>query len=92
MTPSLVWLLIIWSVLTTVLVVLLIYRSTLVMHEDDQLFLGEAEAHLEKEQADLMRKVDGLTPYLRWLGASSVVLILIIAAIAVYGQMTRPAF
>jgi len=92
MTPSLVWLLVIWSVLTSILVVLLIYRSTLVMHEDDQLFLGEAEAHLEKEQVDLMRKVDRLTPYLRWLGASSVVLILIIAVIAVYGQMTRPAF
>jgi predicted ABC-type exoprotein transport system permease subunit len=92
MAPSLVWLLVIWSVLTAVLVVLLIYRSTLTMQEDDQLFLGEAEAHMEKEQADLMRRVDRITPYVQWLGASSVVLILIIAAIAVYGQMTRPAF
>jgi len=92
MTPSLVWLLVIWSVLTAVLVVLLIYRSTLTMQEDDQLFLGEGDAHMEREQAALMQKVNRLTPYVRWLGASSVVLILIIAAIAVYGQMTRPAF
>ena len=62
MAHSMVWLLVVWSVLTTVLVVLLIYRSTLTMHEDDQLFLGEAEAHLEKEQHDLMLKVDRITP------------------------------
>jgi uncharacterized membrane protein SpoIIM required for sporulation len=90
MTPSLVWLLVIWSVLTTILVVLLIYRSTLTMHEDDQLFLGEAEAHLEKEQHELMQKVNRLTPYVRLLGASSAVLILIIAAIAVYQGITAP--
>ena len=92
MTHSMVWLLVIWSVLTAVLVVLLIYRSTLVMHEDDQLFLGEAEAHLEKEQHDLMLKVDRLTPYVRLLGASSVLLILIMAGIMVYQGMTAPPF
>jgi hypothetical protein len=92
MTPSLIWLLVIWGALTGVLVVLLIYRSTLVMHEDDQLFLGESEAHLEREQVVLMHKVDRLTPYLRLLGASSAVLILIIAGIAVYHGMTQPAF
>ena len=88
---SLVWLLIIWSILTTGLVILLIYRSTLTMHEEDQLFLGESEAHLEKEQAELMHRVDRLTPVLRWLGAASAALIVAIAVIAVYAQMTRPA-
>ncbi len=92
MTPSLVWLLVIWSVLTTVLVVLLIYRSTLTMQEDDQLFLGEGDAHMEKEQAELMLKVNRLTPFVRVLGASSAVLILIIAVLAVYHGMTQPAF
>jgi len=86
---SLVWLLIVWSAVTTVLVILLIYRSTLTMQEDDQLFLGEAEAHMEKEQAELMLKVNRLTPLVRWLGASSAVLILIIAGMAVYGGLTN---
>ena len=36
-------LLILWAGLTTVLVILLIYRSTLSMHEDDQLFLFAAD-------------------------------------------------
>jgi beta-lactamase regulating signal transducer with metallopeptidase domain len=86
---SLVWLLIAWSILTTILVILLIYRSTLTMHEDDQLFLGESEAHMEKEQTELMNKVNRLTPVVRWLGASSVVLILIIASLAVYDGLTH---
>ncbi len=86
---SLVWLLVIWSVLTTVLVILLIYRSTLTMHEDDQLFLGEAEAHLEKEHTELMNKVNRLTPLVRWLGATSAALILIIAGLAVYDGLTH---
>ena len=49
MTP----LLILWAGLTVVLVILLIYRSTLAMHEDDQLFLGNSEAHMAKEQEEL---------------------------------------
>ena len=91
MTPSLVWLLVVWGVLTTILAILWIYRSTLTMQEDDQLFLGESEAHMEREQAELMQKVNRLTPYLKMLGASSALLIVIIGAIAVYGQMTNAA-
>ncbi len=88
---SLVWLLATWGVLTTVLVILLIYRSTLTMHEDDQLFLDDSEAHMQKEQAELMSKVDRLNPFLRWLGAASGVLILVIAALAVYDGLNRVA-
>ena len=50
MSPSFEWLLISWGGLTVVLIVLLIYRSTLTMHEDDQLFLDDSEAHMAKDQ------------------------------------------
>lgn len=73
-------LLIIWAGLTTVLIVLLIYRSTLTMHEDDQLFLDEAESHIEKEQMEIRAKVGRVTPYVNWLGAASGALILFIGA------------
>jgi Tfp pilus assembly protein PilN len=86
----LVWLLVFWGVLTTVLVVLLIYRSTLTMHEEDQLFLDEAEAHMEREQMELMHKVDRINPFVRWLGAASGVLIVVIACLAAYDGLTRP--
>jgi hypothetical protein len=78
------WPLIVWGVLTGILIVLLIYRSTLTMHEDDQLFLDESESHMEKEQIELMKKVDKITPIVKWLGAASGVMILVIAGVAVY--------
>lgn len=82
-------LLIIWAVLTTVLVILIIYRSTLTMHEDDQLFLGETESHMEVEQRDLLKKVHRITPIVSLLGATSGLLILVIAGIWVYRGLSN---
>jgi len=46
-------LLIAWAAITAVLIILLIYRSTLSMHEDDQLFLDESSSNLRAEQEEL---------------------------------------
>ena len=70
-----------WAVLTTVLVVLLIYRSALSMHEDDQLFLNSAESHLEREQKQLMARMDHMRPFVNILGASSGLLVLLMAGL-----------
>ncbi len=80
-------LLIVWGGLTTILIVLLIYRSTLTIREDDQLFLDAAEHHMELEQQDLMKRVHRLTPLLRVFGAASILLILAIGGIAVWQQI-----
>jgi hypothetical protein len=74
----------VWAVVTTVLAVLLIYRSALSMHEDDQIFLNSAESHLEKEQQQLAIRMDKLRPYLSVLGASSGVLVLLMAGLWVW--------
>jgi hypothetical protein len=74
-------LLAVWAVLTTALVVLLIYRSALTMHEDDQIFLDSAESHLEKEQQQLKLRMDRLRPYVNILGAFSGVLMLLMAGL-----------
>src|ERR1700674_405773 len=84
MMSMLMWPLAVWGVLTAVLIILLIYRSTLTMQEDDQLFLGESESHMEKEQIEIMAKVNKITPVVKWLGAASGLLILVIAGVAVY--------
>jgi uncharacterized membrane protein SpoIIM required for sporulation len=84
MSPGLEILLIIWGVLTGVLVILLIYRSTLTMQEDDQLFLEESESHMALEQQVLMAKVNKINPLVKILGAASGVLILVIVGIFVY--------
>jgi hypothetical protein len=83
MTPM-VGLLIAWGVLTTILVVLLIYKSTLTMHEDDSIFLNETESQMEKEQVEILAKVNKITPILKVLGAISGLMILVIAGLFVY--------
>ena len=83
MTPM-VGLLIAWGVLTTILVVLLIYKSTLTMHEDDSIFLNETESQMEKDQVEILAKVNKITPILKVLGALSGLMILVIAGLFVY--------
>jgi Tfp pilus assembly protein PilN len=75
---SLPALLVVWGAVTAVLVVLLIYRSTLSMQEDDQLFLDESESHMQKEQALVLKRLERLQWPLRALGAVSGLLILVI--------------
>jgi len=86
--PTLFELVVAWGVLTVALVILLIYRGTLTMQEDDQLFLGESEAHMAREQDEIISKVNRLGPFLKILGTASGVLVLAIASLAVYQQMT----
>ena len=82
-------LMIVWGALTVVLIVLLIYRGTLNMHEDDQLFLDEAESHMAREQQELIIKMNRLQPWVWIFGASSALLIVVIAGMFVYTHMTR---
>ncbi|PSH05452.1 MAG: hypothetical protein CXZ00_01830 [Acidobacteria bacterium] len=70
-----------WAVLTTALVIVLIYRSALSMHEDNQLFLDEAEQHLEREQQDIVRRMDQLRPFVNILGMGSGLLVLLMAGL-----------
>ena len=88
MSPGLLWLLSVWGVLTCILIVLLIYRSTLNMHEDDQLFLDESEAHMAKEQVELISKMNKLAPLVKTLGVVSGVMLLVIAGLFVYQGLT----
>src|ERR1035437_7503149 len=63
-------LLIAWGVLTVALILLLIYRSTLTLHEDDQLFLDDASANLRMEQEELQLRMKRVTPYVRRCNSS----------------------
>ena len=85
---ALLVLLIVWGVLTAILIVLLIYRSTLSMHEDEQLFLDESSSHLAQAQMEVTKKVNRVTPLVRVFGATSGLLILVIAGIWVYQSLT----
>jgi hypothetical protein len=84
MTPGLKWLLIAWGIVTGILIVLLIYRSTLTMKEDDQLFLDESSSGMAAEQRELIAKVNKINPLVKVLGTSSGLMMLVIAGWAVY--------
>ena len=82
-------LLFVWGAFTLVLIGLLIYKSTLEMHEDDQLFLTDAEAHLQNEQIELQNRMNKLTPFVRVCGAASGMLVLVIAGMLVIDAIHR---
>jgi hypothetical protein len=81
---------VVWAVITAALVIVLIYRSTLSMHEDDQLFLDESTANIRAEQEALLRRMGKITPVVNILMILSGLLILIMAGMWVYAQMNRP--
>jgi hypothetical protein len=84
MTPLIQGLLIVWGVFTVGLIILLIYRSTLTMHEDEQLFLDDANSHMQQEQTELLVKVNRLTVPVWVFGAGSGVLLLVLAGMFIY--------
>lgn len=71
------------------LVVLLIYKSTLTMHEDDQLFLDEANSHLQEEQTELLQKVNKLTIPMRVFSIGSGVFLLAFLALLIYQKLNE---
>ena len=77
-------LLIVWAIVTSCMIVLLIYRSTLGAHEDNQLYLGQAESMLRHEQEEIIKKEKKLAPFLYVFGTVSGVLLLSIVAVWIW--------
>jgi hypothetical protein len=80
-----------WAGLTAVLLVLLLYRTLIGMHEENQIFLDRAEAALEQEQLDVMRKLKRIDPILKGLAILSGSLILILGIIWLYRSLSAAA-
>jgi hypothetical protein len=66
------------------LVVLLIYRSTLTMHEDEQLYLDDANSHMQQEQTELLVRVNRLTVPVWVFGTGFGVFLLTLAGMFIY--------
>jgi len=71
------------------LIVLLIYKSTLTMHEDDQLFLDDANSHMQDEQTELLAKVNKLTLPMRVFRIGSGVFLLAFLAMLIYQKLNE---
>ncbi len=84
----LVVLLVVWSIITAALILLIIYRSTVSLHEDDQHFLSQAEAQMEREQRDVISKLNRVAPYVKYLSVTSGVLLVVIFGVWIYQGLT----
>ena len=84
MTQGMEWSLIAWGVVTGILLILLFYRSRLTRQEDDQLFIDESSSSRATEQSQLIAKVNKINPLVKLVGATSGLMILVIAGWAVY--------
>src|ERR1700690_3112334 len=80
---------IVFSVFAIGLILLLIYRSTLTMHEDDQLFLDDANSHMQEEQTELLVKVNRLTIPVRVFSIGSGVFLLVLVAMLIYQKLNE---
>ena len=83
--------LIIWGALTSVLVGLIIYRSLLTVHEEDQLFLSQGESGMAREQEEVLKRINRVNPLILWIGIACGVLLLVIGGVWIYhGLFTVP--
>ena len=81
------YLLIAWGVVTAIFLILVIWRSVLASHEDDQIFLDAAEEHMAREQRELVTKINKLSSPILTSGIMAGVLLLAIAGIFVYNGL-----
>jgi len=85
-------LLTLWGALAAVLILLVIYRSIVSMKREGQLFLDPGEAHLEAEQQEILRKLDRVTPIIKWLSLLVGLLTLAIAGLWIYQGLNAGPF
>ena len=79
LTGPLLYLLVAWGVVTAVFLVLLLRRSLLASHEDDQIFLDAAQEHMAREQREIVAKINALSRPIMGTGILAGALLLVIA-------------
>ena len=84
LSGPMLYLLIVWGVVTAVFLALIAWRSVLSSHEDDQIFLDAAEEHMAKEQRELVAKIQKISRPLLTSGIASGVLLLLLAGMWIY--------
>jgi hypothetical protein len=78
------YLLIAWAVVTGIFLLLLVWRTLLASHEDDQIFLDSAQEHMAREQRELVAKIMKLSKPITTTGITAGTLLLVIAGMWIY--------
>lgn len=82
-------LLIVWGIIAACFLALLAYRGQLTRYEEDQLFLSDSESNEQREQNEIVRKVNRLSPIIRLLGVATAALTVGIIGIFTYDAWQR---
>jgi hypothetical protein len=75
LTGPVLYLMVAWGAVTAVFVGLLIWRSLLTSHEDDQIFLDSASEHMAREQRELVARIGSLSKPLMATGVLAALLL-----------------
>jgi len=78
---------VIFGVFAISLIILLIYKSTLTMHRDDQLFLDDASSLMHAEQTELLAKVNRQIIPTRVFSIGSGVFLMLLTSIWLYQKL-----
>jgi hypothetical protein len=70
-----------WSIVTVILILMWIYRSTLENREEDQIFLDAAQESMATEQRAIVARIEKLSRPITSLIVASSALLLVIAGI-----------
>jgi hypothetical protein len=86
-TGPIFYVLIAWAIVTGIFMLLLIRRSLLASHEDDQIFLDAAQEHMAREQREIIAKINALSRPLMTSGIASGALLLVLACLWLYNGL-----
>jgi predicted RND superfamily exporter protein len=84
LTGPIIYLLIVLGVVTAVFLALLLWRSILTTHEDDQLCIDAASEHMAQEQRELIAKITRLSKPIATSGIAAGALLLLIVGLWLY--------
>jgi len=84
LTGPILYLAIAWGIATSIFIILLIWRSILTTHEDDQLCIDAAGESMAREQRELIARISKLSRPIVTSGIAAGALLLVIAGMWLY--------
>ncbi|HEY4877848.1 MAG TPA: hypothetical protein VIH97_01865 [Candidatus Acidoferrales bacterium] len=81
--------LVVWGIVTAVLVILLVYRGTLEVREDDQIFLDSAGDSMAQEQRLIVARIERLARPIKLLMITSILLLIAAGGFFLYDGYQR---
>ena len=87
LTGPVLYLLIAFGMVTAVFLALVLWRSILTTHEDDQLCIDAAGDHVAQEQRELIAKITRLSKPIATSGIAAGILLLLLAGVWLYNGL-----